>query len=76
MAMSGVAFFRKSTNSGTEGLSLTLRANEDCMISQSSSESPSFFPFVGLSGLSPSMIFFITAAVVLHSGNGTCPVNT
>ena len=46
------------------------------MTSQSSSESPSFFPSEGLDGRLPSAILLITAAEVLLSGNGTCPVNT
>jgi len=46
------------------------------MIFQNPSESPSFFPFGGRGGRSPSVILFITIAEALFSENGTCPVNT
>ena len=74
--MYGVPFSRKSTNVETEHLSSAPGAKEDCITSQSSSESPSFFPLEGLAGRVPSMILFITIGGVLISGNGTCPVNT
>ena len=73
--MSGVAFSKKSTNVDNEALSSTLGANEDCIIPQNSSDSPSFFPFGGLDGGSPFVISSIAVGHLLL-GNGTCPENT
>ena len=75
VTMPGVAFSNKSTNVDTGGLLSASWANEDRIISQSPSERPSFFPFGGLGGLSPSTILFVTIGKDSFSGNGICPVN-